>query len=260
MGIAPIRILLVEDEVGFAEVVSAELSEKLGPEAQIDQIPSLSGALGAVEARRFDAILLDLGLPDSDGVAALEQLIEVAPDTPIVVLTARDQPDLPLKAIRAGAQDFLPKTGSDSATVARALTYAIERHRLIAELNEDLAHVQRSMAGADSDADNSARLSEDNAEDFQKLVSDYTAAIEYALAPTPSSSREPVAKRLRALAVELGAHKGTPRDVVDIHVAALSARESESGDPGSLATESHLLLVELMGHLASFYRQAALSH
>lgn len=255
---APIKVLLVEDEAGFAEVVSAELMQNLGPQAVVDRSTTLAAALGAVESTSYDAILLDLGLPDADGTSSLEELLEIAPDTPIVVLTARDQPDLPLKAIRAGAQDFLTKTGADSTTVSRSLTYAIERHRLVAELNADLERVQRVAAGTESQGSDEP-LAEQDDDSFLELVRGYVGAVEVAIAPGSRQSRDPIAKRLRKLALDIGSRGGTPRDVVDIHVAAIGSRDLSNYDPVTVGSEAQLLLVELMGHLAAFYRQGAIS-
>ncbi len=84
----------------------------------------------------FDAVLLDLGLPDSSGLETFGRLQHAAGDTPIVVLTASDDDGLAVAAVHAGAQDYLVKSATDAALLARSLRYACERARLRRSLTE----------------------------------------------------------------------------------------------------------------------------
>ena len=86
--------------------------------------------------RRFDAVLLDLGLPDSSGLETFGRLQQAAGDTPIVVLTASDDDGLAFAAVHAGAQDYLVKSATDAALLGRSLRYACERARLRRSLTE----------------------------------------------------------------------------------------------------------------------------
>ena len=87
---------------------------------------TLERARSLVEARRdssagaFDAVLLDLGLPDSSGLETFRRLHSAAGDTPIVVLTASDDDGLAVGAVHAGAQDYLVKSSTDAAAARRA--------------------------------------------------------------------------------------------------------------------------------------------
>jgi diguanylate cyclase (GGDEF)-like protein len=74
-------------------------------------------------------VLLDLSLPDAVGLEALEAVQAVTPEAPVVVLTGREDQALALQAVQEGAQDYLPKKGTDAALLARAVRYAIERKR-----------------------------------------------------------------------------------------------------------------------------------
>jgi diguanylate cyclase (GGDEF)-like protein len=80
-------------------------------------------------------ILLDLNLPDGQGLETLTRLREAHPDIPIVVLTGSDDERLAMAAVRAGAQDYLVKGRVDSWTLARTLRHSLERHRLLGELD-----------------------------------------------------------------------------------------------------------------------------
>jgi CheY-like chemotaxis protein/transcription elongation factor Elf1 len=77
----------------------------------------------------IDAILLDLGLPDSQGLNTFTKTYEVAPKVPILVLTANDNDALALEAVGRGAQDFLIKGKIDGNVVSRAINYAVERKK-----------------------------------------------------------------------------------------------------------------------------------
>lgn len=86
------------------------------------------------DRRRFDAVLLDLTLPDSQGLESLEVLLQRAPSLPIVVLTNTNDDELALQAVRQGAQDYLVKRLINPDLLTRSLTYAIERKQLIETL------------------------------------------------------------------------------------------------------------------------------
>jgi diguanylate cyclase (GGDEF)-like protein len=94
------------------------------------------------EDSSFDVVLLDLGLPDSQGMETVERMVTAAPEIPIVVLTGINDPELGVEAVQRGAQDYLPKGHFDSHLMIRAIRYAIERHRIKEELhrsNEELS-------------------------------------------------------------------------------------------------------------------------
>jgi diguanylate cyclase (GGDEF)-like protein len=87
----------------------------------------LADCVAAVARDRPACILLDLGLPDADGVEGLERLRIVAPDVPVVVLTGTDDESVGLQALQSGAQDYLVKGRVDGQVLARSVRYAIER-------------------------------------------------------------------------------------------------------------------------------------
>jgi signal transduction histidine kinase len=85
----------------------------------------------------FDAALLDLTLPDSQGLASLEPIIRLAPSLPIVVLTNTNDEQLAIEAVRQGAQDYLVKRQVNVEGLIRSLQYAIERKRVAEALREE---------------------------------------------------------------------------------------------------------------------------
>ncbi|MBM3892297.1 MAG: PAS domain S-box protein, partial [Verrucomicrobia bacterium] len=93
-------------------------------------------ALRALSQERFDVGLVDLGLPDSQGLETFLAIQRQAPHTPIVVVSGREDEDLRLQAVQEGAQDFLAKSEMTEPLLRRALRYAIERQRTQESLRE----------------------------------------------------------------------------------------------------------------------------
>lgn len=98
--------------------------------SNIERVDRLSKGLDRLAADGIDAILLDLGLPDSQGLSTFEKIYAATKHVPILILTAFKDDALALEAVRRGAQDYLIKGKVDSALLVRAITYAIERKKL----------------------------------------------------------------------------------------------------------------------------------
>jgi two-component system cell cycle response regulator len=127
-----IRVLLVEDNPGDASLICAYLSGG-HDNFQITHIHRLSEAIERLAQGTIDVVLLDLGLPDSQGLATLRELRRAAGDVPIVVLTDLDDERLAIPALQEGALDYLVKRRIEERGLMRALRYAIERQRLQVE-------------------------------------------------------------------------------------------------------------------------------
>jgi CheY-like chemotaxis protein len=137
-----LRILVVEDNPADADLIH-EMLPQTGPlNFQIESVSRLSGALTRLESKGIDLVLLDLGLPDSQGLQTFQKLQKAAPDIPVIVLTGTDDQELAVAAVRDGAQDYLVKGRIGGDLLVRAARYALERERLISELREALAHVK----------------------------------------------------------------------------------------------------------------------
>ena len=127
MSEAPIKILIVEDNPRDVQLMDELLSEAPGLRFDLTNAERLEDALRALDEKRFDAILLDLRLPDSEGIETFIRLHDKAPTTPTVVLTGLDDGDMAVKAVELGAQDYLVKGQVDGESLARAIRYAIAR-------------------------------------------------------------------------------------------------------------------------------------
>lgn len=126
-----VMVLLVEDDP--VEVLLLERSLRSGYGAtpvQLSVVESLATAVTTLGVDAPDLVLLDLGLPDASGLDALHGVRAANPDVPVVVLTGRDDHDVAVAALRAGAQDYLIKGEVDPDRLLRSIRYALERHRL----------------------------------------------------------------------------------------------------------------------------------
>lgn len=128
------RLLLVEDDPDDARILQEWLDLEAPGEWEPEWVRTIAEAREAVEGRSPDVVLLDLSLPDSQGLETLTALLACAPGVPIVILTGNRDDSLALEAVRRGAQDFVLKSRSDVPALLRSLQYGIERKRHEARL------------------------------------------------------------------------------------------------------------------------------
>jgi two-component sensor histidine kinase/CheY-like chemotaxis protein len=129
-------ILLIEDNPADVEMIRELLSHQKESSFNIVCADRLSAAKPFFAESGIDIILLDLGLPDSQGLDTLRRVREHAGDVPIVVLTMLDNEETGLNALKEGAQDYLVKGQMNGPLIARSLRYAIERGRIEKELKK----------------------------------------------------------------------------------------------------------------------------
>ena len=171
-----LSILLVEDEAPQSRLLCETLKDMGdGNSFNVTCIDRLDSALKALGENAFDALLLDLSLPDSTGLKTVERVQSRFPLLPIVVLTGNDDEATALSALKKGAQDYLIKGQTDGKTIFRAIHYAIERkrsedalakvtqllgtildttHMLIAYLDTDFNFVRVNLAYANAEGKN----------------------------------------------------------------------------------------------------------
>lgn len=122
-----LKILLVEDNYGEAELIEELLLENNTTLIDLTHVEYLSKAISLLEKEKFDVILLDLSLPDSQGLDTVARIQEYGIHPPIVVLTAYNDQELALKLLQFGVQDYLVKDSVSGELLMRSLRYAIER-------------------------------------------------------------------------------------------------------------------------------------
>src|ERR1700722_15209362 len=120
-------LLLVEDNPGDARLLREMFSGKGAHNTELTHVECMSEAEKHLANRVVDIILLDLGLPDAQGLGAVRRAHAAAPGVPLVVLTGLDDESLAEQAIHEGAQDHLIKGQVDARGLLRALRYAIDR-------------------------------------------------------------------------------------------------------------------------------------
>lgn len=138
MSAGPIRALLIEDNPGDARLLREFLAEGDGAQFELIHADRLSQAMELLQDGQFGVILLDLSLPDGQGLDMLPQLRSRAMDAPVVVLTGLDDQEVALKALQQGAQDYLIKGQVDGNLLVRSLRYAIERKKSEEGLQQQL--------------------------------------------------------------------------------------------------------------------------
>lgn len=139
MSDKPVVILLVEDNPGDQRLVR-EMLDEFSPEGfRLLIAERLSTAASMLDGESVDIILLDLRLPDGNGLDSLVKMHALSPGVPIVVLSHVEDESLAVKAVRMGAQDFLVKAHINGALLTRSLRYAMERRQLEEHLHH-MAH------------------------------------------------------------------------------------------------------------------------
>lgn len=124
-----ISVLLIEDNEVDARLTQDLLSEWSVEEFKITHVKSLSDGIAKLDRQRYDAILLDLSLPDAFGLPTVRHIHATNPSIPVVVLSGVSDQSLALQAVQQGAQDYLVKGQGHPELLARSVRYAIERKR-----------------------------------------------------------------------------------------------------------------------------------
>ena len=145
----PIKILLVEDDLFYEDYLSEIFAEETEISYELNHVVRIKDCVEHLEQDNFDVILIDLNLPDCTGLDTIYEVESQASNTPIIVLTEQDDNELAAQALQSGAQDYLVKGQIDRSTLERSIRYAIERNRLLEQLEES-KRLQRHLAYHDA--------------------------------------------------------------------------------------------------------------
>jgi diguanylate cyclase (GGDEF)-like protein/PAS domain S-box-containing protein len=142
-------LLLVEDNPADVRLLREMFHEQNSLRTELTQVETMREAEKHLAGGAVDIILLDLGLPDAQGLESIRRARAVAPQVPLVVLTALDDESMAAQALQAGAQDYLIKGQIDARGLLRALRYAVERKSMQEELfrEKELAQVTLNSIG-----------------------------------------------------------------------------------------------------------------
>ncbi len=142
-----IRVLLIEDEDGDAHLVKMKLRQTSGEGFAVTWAQSLDEAQQCLAGSAFDVMLLDLSLPDSEGLATVHSARSMAPDMPIVVLSGRGDTNFALTALEAGAVDYMVKGDFGYDGLARTIRYALLRTEMEARNSLLIAALEAAANG-----------------------------------------------------------------------------------------------------------------
>lgn len=261
----PLTVLLVEDNRADARLLTELLdASPIGGVSHVATATRLSEAIARLEANSIDVVLLDLGLPDSQGIDTVIAVRQTAPQTPIVVLTGQDDTLAP-QALRAGAQDYLVKGTFGDVLLLRSIRYAVERQLLLERLEAQRIHERRDrdrrLLGALSGADDAVGrellgrggLQTEHPQLFEQVFEHYRILVSLAIDGVTDLREgdpfEPLVERLATLDADAG-------DVMRLHERAF-AHDVAVGAPLASAPDevaARSVFIEVMARLLNTYR------
>ena len=225
-------LLVVEDSPGDARLLREMVREQDSANTEVTLVDSMSEAELHLVDTQVDVILLDLGLPDAEGLEAVRRAHAAAPRVPLVVLTGMDDESLAARALQEGAQDYLVKGQIEARGLMRALRYAIERKSM-----EDAHKAAENQLLQAQKLESIGRLAGGIAHDFnnmlfaihgyaeiltQDLVSTDPAHVDPDALLTSVNSISRAAERAAALTAQLLAFSRqqiVTKEVIDINAA-----------------------------------------
>ncbi len=267
-----LRVLVVEDNPELAGYLELEFEGEVvvpGRTTRVTLAEDLDTARKELSATSFDLVLLDLTLPDSQGLDTILGVIELCPASPIVVITGITDVDFGERALLTGAHDFLIKGRYTSADLRRCVRFAVARQRRALETQSALTSWSDSgtaggagVALADRPGGVVSRmasrvpLSESFPQAFDDLVAMYRKLVPLRLEEQGLRVDYRVSSSSRMLAGELGRLRGRAQDLAAIHVCALRQLTTDVTGPRqrALGASADSLLLETLGHLVAYYR------
>ena len=264
MGEEQLKILIVEDDSVDRELIRRTL-ESTSITASVDDVDTAAKAVGALKDGKYDLVLLDYRLPDSNALTVLKSVKNGAP-VPIIILTAHEQKNSGIEVLREGAQDFIAKDQLTPDSLERSIRYSIERSQLLTELQisrereqreRELRAFQESVTEFDTAPPPAIK---ESAFSFEQFVDDYGQIISQGLEEMMFKTTQHVPSRLRQLAIQLGDLHAGPKDVIDIHAYAVRqlSKKMTRAKEQALNDEARMMLVHLMGYLSLYYRNRLL--
>jgi putative two-component system response regulator len=140
-----LHILIVEDNQADVDLIRETLPDTGLVSFRIESVSRLSDAFARLSNEGVDLVLLDLGLPDSQGLETFHKLSEATPHLPVIILTGNDDQEAAVAAVRNGAQDYLVKGQIGGSLLTRAVRYAMERKRAEEKILETMELLRKAV-------------------------------------------------------------------------------------------------------------------
>ncbi len=271
------HVLLIEDKLENIELLQNLLSQgqfsslAKGLTFPITSTTTLNDSLKFLEAHKFDVILLDLDLPDSQGLDTLIKVKEKAINIPIIVEMDGKSEGRVVESFQLGADGYLEIKSIDSNLLIHEIRLSIERQKYRAKINKRQEEIRQAQEFADlDDLIKSSRetsvtarlfgaypLKESLPDVFDELTEAYGKLLELSLEQRMFKVDYNISEQLRTLGDKLGFLKASPRDAIEIHTKVLKEKSKDVPVVKAQAyvAEGRLMILELMGYLASFYRK-----
>lgn len=247
-----LEILLIEDNPGDAQLVEDHL--RASP-AELTVFTRLDEGIAHALVARPDVVLLDLNLPDSDGLATVGRFLDAVPNTPVVVLTVLNSEELGGTAVDMGAQDYLVKERVTPSLLMRALRFAVLRHAVVASqeqrsrvLESEVRRLRALLGARESGQREPLRTRAPAA--FEQIVTAFGQRVR-------EDGDDPKGGIVMArMMADLAAG---PRDVMDVYARFYAEKVEPADRPAEqedLAARGRLRALELMGRLVELYSVA----
>ncbi|MDY7104891.1 MAG: response regulator [Actinomycetota bacterium] len=262
----PLEVLLIEDDELDAELAIADLRRAAADGVKVRRAGTLRDGIEALRSDLPDAVIVDLGLPDSQGTATFEHIHAEALDTTVVVLSGAGDEATALACVAAGAEDYVHKHDLGGAFLFRAVAFATERNRarrlaLAAQLDELVALRTAAQSGVAAARDGDDGPSAADADGLDAAVDVYADLLHRFDSGAVAERDDEFEAAVGELVGLLGRAGMGTRELIDIHLRAIRDDRAELGDAAAVAraASGRLLMLRLTAELLGYYQRKARS-
>lgn len=271
-----IRLLVVEDDDDQAALLDGIFHRNPDFATALERASTLGEGVTRARDGEFDAVLLDLGLPDSDGLGTARRMLDVVePPTAVVVFTSQRDQNLASQALELGVQDYVVKEDITPQLVTRVVRYGVTRAQLVLEVEQaragesrerELRRLERMSAESSTTSISAAMLGDQTVAQRlgdryePELVAEYRRILDRMLDEQAYRGGETTESDLRSLAGVLGFLGAGPRDVIELHTTAVRqlVRDADPTRAGAVVEEARVAVLQLMGRLVGHYRDRSI--